>query len=181
MKFDLFCRRKFMNISGLIILYLAVFVTLVGLVSALITIHSFFEAHRHPKIKQRPIIVSIVFIASMFVLAAILTPVSCVVGKTSTSEPSPTTNNQTPTALPSPTASPQSSTTSVPISPTATYGGTLVLDDPLKDNSHGYNWDETDGHCTFKGGAYLVATSNPNNYECNTNSSRTDFSNFSYQ
>src|SRR6266487_319984 len=60
-------------------------------------------------------------------------------------------------------------------------GGTLFLNDPLRDNSKGYGWDETEGHCTFRGGAYHVTTSNPNNYECNTNSPRADYSNFAYQ
>ena len=38
--------------------------------------------------------------------------------------------------------------------------GTLALDDPLSDNSHGYNWLDVDGgagSCTFKAGAYHVS------------------------
>ncbi len=91
------------------------------------------------------------------------TPLSAV------STPTPTIGNS-----PSPTVTPSTSS-STP------YGGTLALDDPLRDHSKGYGWDETEGHCTFKGGAYHVTTSNPNNYECNTDSPRADFSNFAYQ
>jgi Protein kinase domain len=39
------------------------------------------------------------------------------------------------------------------------YGGTLVLDDPLKDNSQGYRWEEamfTNRSCQFSNGAYLA-------------------------
>lgn len=101
---------------------------------------------------------------------------------TDRNQPSPTptliatstlTASVTSTATPSPTLTPTNSANP--------YGGTLVLNDPLRDNSNGYHWDETTNHCTFRGGAYHVTTSNPNNYDCNTNSPRTDFSNFAYQ
>src|SRR6266567_2772931 len=115
-----------MNVWGWLILFLAIFVTIVGLVSGYFTIHTFFELHQHPKIKQRPIIVSLVFMIGMFVLAGILTPISCAVGRasTATSKPSPTATNQTPTpiATPSvPVTSTLPSATAVPISPTASW------------------------------------------------------------
>src|SRR5207248_8288956 len=57
----------------------------------------------------------------------------------------------TSTATPTPTLTP--TTAANP------YGGTLVLDDPLRNNSNGYRWDETTNHCTFRGGVYYVTTS----------------------
>jgi hypothetical protein len=83
--------------------------------------------------------------------------------------PTSATNTVTPTPMSTATA------TSNP------YGGMLMLDDPLKDNSKGYSWDETTAHCTFRGGAYHVTTSQPIGYECNTEASSTNFSNFAYQ
>jgi hypothetical protein len=60
-------------------------------------------------------------------------------------------------------------------------GGTLALNDPLKDNSMGYGWDENTNRCVFKGGAYHVTAVQPIGYECNTDSPNTDFSDFAYQ
>ncbi len=72
-------------------------------------------------------------------------------------------------------------------SPTSTQvvmfspGGTLRLNDPLKDNNMGHGWNETTDRCEFKGGAYHVTAVKPVGYECNTDSPNTDFSNFAYQ
>lgn len=102
-----------MNASGWTILFIAVFLALVSLVSGILTIHSYLEAHRHPKIKQPPTTVSIIVIVSIFILSGILTPIAFAVGRASTPEPSPTANNPTttPTVIgTSPTASPQPTT-----------------------------------------------------------------------
>jgi len=78
-----------------------------------------------------------------------------------------------------------------PTSPTTTSNnqqipyppyGTLALDDPLSDNSHGYSWSEGGdslGSCDFTGGAYQVnAIQNNNGKGCVAN---TNFSDFAYQ
>ena len=39
------------------------------------------------------------------------------------------------------------------------HQGTLVLNDPLVNNSHGYNWDDSTSSCQFSNHAYHVATS----------------------
>jgi len=53
---------------------------------------------------------------------------------------------------------------------------TLILDDPLVDNSKGYGWDEA--KCKFSQGAYVTSTSGGYSYCAATN---TDFSDFVYQ
>ncbi len=64
------------------------------------------------------------------------------------------------------------------------YKGTLALNDPLKDNSKGYAWNEltqTDyGFCKFLGTAYHAEVSqNSSFFRCSTDS--LNFSNFAYQ
>jgi hypothetical protein len=64
------------------------------------------------------------------------------------------------------------------------HQGTLALNDPLKDNSHGNNWAEgstnSTGTCQFKDGAYHVSESNTQSAQfCASVSS--DFSNFAYE
>src|SRR5579872_4452634 len=106
-------REKSMNIWGWLILFAAIFVAIVGLVSAFMTIHTYFEYHQHPKIKQRPGTVSVLFIFCMFLLTIILTPITFAVGRASSPEPSLNVNNQTPTPMPtsiSSTALPQPTT-----------------------------------------------------------------------
>lgn len=77
---------------------------------------------------------------------------------------------------------PANSVTPTPTSVSNPYGGILALDDPLKDNSQGYNWDETPSHCTFAGKAYHVSNvASTDAWGCNTNTSTTDFRNFAYQ
>ena len=60
--------------------------------------------------------------------------------------------------------------------------GTLALDDPLSDNSHGYNWHDSGdslGTCAFTGGAYHVnALQQGSNHYCIASP---NFSNFAYQ
>ena len=72
-------------------------------------------------------------------------------------------------------------------------GGTLVLDDPLKDNSKGYKWDEGTlnnnvgiSHCTFSNGAYhtTITPSKPANssgLSCNPEASSLVFSNVAFE
>lgn len=61
--------------------------------------------------------------------------------------------------------------------------GTPALDDPLRDNSKGYNWDvdsSQGGVCQFTNGAYQVSMSQTNMfYRCTARS--TNFINFAYQ
>jgi hypothetical protein len=60
--------------------------------------------------------------------------------------------------------------------------GTLALDDPLSDNSHGYNWHDSgdsSGTCAFTGGAYHVnALQQGSNHSCIASR---NFSDFAYQ
>jgi len=63
------------------------------------------------------------------------------------------------------------------------YGGTLVLNDPLSDNSKGYNWDEqatSFGTCSFVGGAYQVAATQVSNYH-RCAAQNPHFSNFAFE
>ncbi len=84
-----------------------------------------------------------------------------------------------------PTATPVSTPTSTnngeknPYSP---FTGTLVLNDPLSDNSMGFSWQESNdsnGSCGFTGGAYHVTTGAGHFYPCTA--SNTDYSNFAYE
>ena len=60
------------------------------------------------------------------------------------------------------------------------YQGTLVLNDPLIDNSHGYNWDQGTSSCQFSNKAYHAATSLQSySYWCTAHA--THFSNFAYE
>jgi|SRR5579859_3626164 len=84
-----------MNVLTVVIVgaaILSAFAVLVGVASSIMTIHSYFEAHRYSKIKRPPTTVSLWFIASMFILAIILGSVSYFVERasTATSKPSPT-------------------------------------------------------------------------------------------
>jgi len=67
------------------------------------------------------------------------------------------------------------------------YSGMLVLNDPLKDNSRGYNWingrpaDPGTG-CVFEGGSYHVIESiNQQNFYCIAGAKNATFSNFAFQ
>ena len=66
-------------------------------------------------------------------------------------------------------------------SPSSAYR-TLALDDPLGDNSHGYNWHDSGdslGTCAFTGGAYHVNAHQPgSNHYCIASPT---FSDFAYQ
>lgn len=81
---------------------------------------------------------------------------------------------------PTMTATTTSNREAIPYSP---YRGTLVLNDPLRDNSQGYNWQElSDSYssCAFTGGAYHVKIIAGYFNTCTT-STNTDFDNFAYE
>src|SRR5205807_4691150 len=66
------------------------------------------------------------------------------------------------------------------------FGGRLVLNDPLKDNSKGYQWDEgnfADGvTCGFSGGAYHITKTQQGFFGCNPElSSLHNLQNFAFQ
>ncbi len=67
--------------------------------------------------------------------------------------------------------------------PSSPYGGTLALSDPLRDNSQGYKWEETDDligdSCAFTNGTYHVHVQQQENFYCT--STGTSFRNFAYQ
>jgi hypothetical protein len=69
-----------------------------------------------------------------------------------------------------------------PPDPYAT-GGSIALNDSLRDNSNGYFWgrgSDSYGTCEFAGGAYQVSSiSQGNSHWCTT--STTNFSNFTYE
>jgi hypothetical protein len=56
----------------------------------------------------------------------------------------------------------------------------LTLNDPLRDNSHGYNWVESRSRCQFAGDGYHVTTSVPL-YTTYCNAWATQFSNVAYE
>ncbi len=66
------------------------------------------------------------------------------------------------------------------LNPYPPYGGTLVLNDPLRDNSKGYNWDVNTRGCQFSAGGYLVRETQQRHFQYCT-ARTTDFSNFAYQ
>ncbi len=67
-------------------------------------------------------------------------------------------------------------------SPYPPYGGSLVLNDPLHDNSKGYKWglDTDDGTCRFRHNAYYIDIPESDYVEY-CKASATHFSNFAFQ
>src|SRR6266849_6436698 len=60
------------------------------------------------------------------------------------------------------------------------FSGTLVLNDPLNNNSQGYNWDEGTGTCQFLARGYLITETQQKRFQyCIART--TNFSNFAYQ
>ena len=95
--------------------------------------------------------------------------------------PTVITTQTNPTATPTPVST-ATSTGNGEKNPYSPYTGTLVLNDPLRDNSMGYNWQEANdssGSCAFTGGVYHVTTGAGHFYPCVAGS--TDFSNFAYE
>lgn len=79
------------------------------------------------------------------------------------------------------TATAQTNATATAIASTYPFSDKLALNDPLRDNSHGYIWAEVSGEpgkCLFTGGAYHVSIS-AGAYDCAAKA--TDFSNFTYE
>ncbi len=86
----------------------------------------------------------------------------------------------------------RATTTAVPSTPSATNAvvnsytqtGTLVLNDPLVDNSKGWNWDTGinvhNAACAFQGGGYDV-TQPAQGFFHSCTASNTDFSNFAFE
>jgi len=60
------------------------------------------------------------------------------------------------------------------------FSGTLVLNDPLNNNSQGYNWDDGISTCQFSTRGYLITEMQQNRFQYCT-ARTTDFSNFTYQ
>ena len=67
-------------------------------------------------------------------------------------------------------------------SPYPPYGGVLVLNDPLQNNSKGYRWgeDTDDGTCRFRSGAYYIDIAESDYVEY-CKAAATQFNNFAYQ
>ncbi len=90
------------------------------------------------------------------------------------------------TSVPSPVhtvATGTGQTSSVSSSITKTYpsrNNKLVLSDPLRNNSHGYNWDEGSNNCEFSQDGYHVRTE-VIDYTFYCNAFATDFANFAYE
>ncbi len=64
--------------------------------------------------------------------------------------------------------------------------GTLVLNDPLHDNSRGYKWDETPADpygttCGFMGGAYHTIAGDVGSHICRPGAANLDFSDLTYE
>ncbi|HXZ06011.1 MAG TPA: zinc ribbon domain-containing protein [Ktedonobacteraceae bacterium] len=82
----------------------------------------------------------------------------------------------------SPAVTPTSTVNPVTI-PYSPYKGMLVLNDPLLDNSQGYNWlvtSDSNGSCAFTSGAYHVTTQKGGYfYPCMADA--TNFDNFAYE
>jgi hypothetical protein len=94
--------------------------------------------------------------------------------------PSPATTAQTSITATPITATSPANVVSIPYSP---YRGTLVLNDPMRDDSQGYNWDSNPtsfGTCTFTGGAYQVAATSIGTYH-RCIAENTNFSNFIHE
>lgn len=86
--------------------------------------------------------------------------------------------NPSPTAPTQPTSPPVTSS-----NPYAPHTGTLALNDPLSDNSKGYQWEEGQrsfGHCAFSGGAYHSYQPQAGYFHSCT-AYNTDFNNFAFE
>jgi hypothetical protein len=88
--------------------------------------------------------------------------------------------NNTATKTVTPTAISPTPEVKLPYPP---YNGTLVLNDPLRDNSKGYNWqddtDTTPPSCSFARGAYHAKVNSGYYYPCTAQT--TDFNNSIYE
>jgi serine/threonine protein kinase len=108
--------------------------------------------------------------------------------------PQPTSilpTSQTPTPITHPTPTGNTTPTTQPnVTPTTasqnpyTHSGTLALDDPLTDNSKGYNWqtgtNSNSATCAFQGGAYHATQPRAGLFHSCT-ADNTDYSNFAFE
>ena len=136
---------------------------------------------------------------TILLVGVVLVVIAASVGLFFTVRPTQTASSPaTSTATASPQVTPSAATASPQVTPTTQvnatatfiaqnrnpyppYTGTLVLNDPLSDNSRGYQWGEgTDntGGCQFTGGAYHVSVSNDAEI-CTARN--TDVSNFAFE
>jgi hypothetical protein len=106
--------------------------------------------------------------------------------------PKPSVPTATLAPTPSITAPTSITSTAVPPAQSSTLVSSLipagqqpVINDPLKDNAQGYQWDidnSATGSCNFVQGHYLLtAPAGSNGEGCNTEASNSVFSNFVYQ
>jgi hypothetical protein len=128
--------------------------------------------------------IKIGLISGVVVLVLIIASVSVVALLTQRLKNIPTGNTSLPTATPAQTSIPATGTAHAEKNPYPPYGGTLVLNDPLRDNSKGYGWDEgtsSDGSvCKFIGGGYRVKQTDPRHFQ-QCVAEATDFSNFTFE
>lgn len=92
-------------------------------------------------------------------------------------------STSSPSVNPIPTRTGGATQTGVP-NPYPPNIGTLAMNDPLKDNSKGYNWDVTaisSGSCGFSGGAYHIKTATEAALTCNPEAKSLVLSNFTYE
>lgn len=96
----------------------------------------------------------------------------------------PNSSNAGVTPTPANTA-PASATSSSATNPYPPGMGTLVLNDPITDNSRGYKWDEgsiaNGGTCGFNAGAYHIHSSQQNGFICVPEASNLVFSNLAFE
>ncbi len=80
---------------------------------------------------------------------------------------------------------PASTTSSSATNPYPPGTGTLVLIDPITDNSRGYKWDEgsiaNGGTCGFNAGSYHIHSSQQNGFICVPEASNLVFSNLAFE
>ncbi len=111
------------------------------------------------------------------------TPTTQVHATTSATTHASPTHQASPTAQATltPQASPTRSTVQNPYPP---HTGSLALNDPLKDNSKGFRWDEgpfaNGGSCSFTGGSYHVGVS-LQGHVLACNAQAVTFGNFTYE
>ncbi len=95
----------------------------------------------------------------------------------------PTPAQPTPTGNTTPTTQPNVTPTTASQNP-YTHSGTLALDDPLTDNSKGYNWqtgtNSNGATCAFQGGAYHATQPRAGFFHSCT-AYNTDYSNFAFE
>jgi hypothetical protein len=143
-----------------------------------------------PPPPKRPVKTSLIIVAVVLVLILASMGVFALLVKgvknnppAIASTPTPATAQTNITATATPSAFIATSTTSTENIPYSPFRGTLVLNDPLRDNSKGYNWQEisdSNGSCAFTGGAYHAKTL-AGGYYNPCPAQNTDFANFAFE